>query len=275
MVPRVEPLSILFVGDVVGGVGRATFAAAIEELRRELQPDAVIVNAENSADSGQGVSPQDAEELLRAGADALTTGNHAFDGDEAIELLESQVPVVRPHNFHSHLPGRGYLVLELPNTRLGVLNLAGADLGRVARSPLFAVEEALKALEDAGAEATLIDIHGAWPAEKRALAHEVDGRACAVLGTHTHVPTADAQVLDGGTAVLSDVGMTGASKSLIGFDHFEFIENLVNGGAEPRATVDSDGILMGALVKTRGQHARSIERVQRPVHLSRPQSHTV
>jgi metallophosphoesterase (TIGR00282 family) len=244
-------------------------------MRRELRPDVVVVNAENSADSGQGVSPADAEELLVAGADVLTTGNHAFDGEGALKLLDSEVPILRPHNFHPHLPGRGHLLLELPAARLGVLNLACADLERVEKSPLFAVEEALGTLDGAGADATLIDIHGSWPAEKRALAHEVDGRVCAVLGTHTHVPTADAQVLGGGTAVLSDVGMTGASDSLIGFDHFEFIENLVNGGVEPRASVDLDGVLMGALVTTRGQRAESIERVERHVRLTRLGAHTM
>jgi len=268
----VEQLSILFVGDVVGAVGRASFASAIEELRHELQPDVVVVNAENSADSGQGVSAADAEELLAAGADALTTGNHAFDGDGAIELLEGEMPVLRPHNFHPYLPGRGHLLLERGGTLVGVLNLACADLRRVAKSPLFAVEEALRALAGAGAQTTLIDIHGAWPAEKRALAHAVDGRACAVLGTHTHVPTADAQVLAGGTAVISDVGMTGASDSLIGFDHFEFIENLVNGGAEPNAASDNTGVLMGAFVMAQGQRAESISRVERRVQIHQSDS---
>lgn len=260
-----KPLSILFVGDVVGAAGRAAFGEALIELRRELDFDLVVVNCENSADSGQGISRSGTAELLSAGADALTTGNHAFDGSESVDVLESDVPVVRPLNFRSHLPGRGQLVIECGEVRVGVLNLASAKLERVESSPLLVVDQALAALERKGVTTTLIDIHGAWPAEKRALAHHIDGKACAVVGTHTHVPTADAQVLPGGTAFIADVGMTGASDSLIGFDHAPFIDNLLNGGPKPSAATDTTGVLMGALIGARGQAADSIERVERRV----------
>jgi calcineurin-like phosphoesterase len=145
------------------------------------------------------------------------------------------------------------------------LNLASAELDKVEESPLVAVEEALAELERRGATSTLIDVHGAWPAEKLALAHQVDGRTCAVLGTHTHVPTADAQVLPGGTAFIADVGMTGAADSLIGFEHAPFVENLLNGGPEPNAASGTHGVLMGALVTATGQTALAIERVERRV----------
>ena len=260
-----RPISILFVGDVVGAAGRAAFAAAIEDLRQELGFDLIVVNCENSADSGQGISQAGAAELLAAGADALTTGNHAFDGSESVGVLESDVPIVRPLNFPSHLPGRGPLIVECGDVRVGVLNLASAELERVEKSPLLVVEGALADLEREGVATTLIDIHGAWPAEKRALAHHIDGRACAVVGTHTHVPTADAQVLPGGTAFIADVGMTGAYDSLIGFEHVPFIDNLVNGGPEPRAATDTTGVLMGALITATGQTAHSIERIERHV----------
>ena len=263
-----KSLSILFVGDVVGAAGRATFDAAIPALRRELGFDLAIVNCENSADSGQGISRAGAAQLLAAGADALTTGNHAFDGPESVDVLESDAPVVRPLNFRSHLPGRGQLVVERSGVRVGILNLASAELARVESSPLLAVERALAALERRGATTTLIDVHGAWPAEKRALAHRVDGRACAVVGTHTHVPTADAQVLPGATAFIADVGMTGAADSLIGFDHGPFVDNLLHGGPEPSAATGPTGVLMGVLIRAEGQTAHSIERIERPVSLA-------
>lgn len=260
-----KSLSILFVGDVVGAAGRASFAAAIDELREELDFDLVVVNCENSADSGQGISRSSTSELLAAGADALTTGNHAFDGSESVDVLESGVPVVRPLNFHSHLPGRGSAIVECGDARIGVLNLASAELERVEQSPLLAVDGALTDLERRGATTTLIDIHGAWPAEKRALAHRVDGRVCGVVGTHTHVPTADAQLLPSGTAFIADVGMTGAADSLIGFEHEPFIDNLVNGGPEPSAASGSTGVLMGALIRTEGRTAHSIARIEHRV----------
>ena len=262
-----KPLSILFVGDVVGATGRETFSMALRELRRDLGFDLVVVNCENSADSGQGISRLSATELFAGGADALTMGNHAFDGSESVEVLESDAPVVRPLNFGSHLPGRGQVVVECGDALVGVLNLASAELERVEKSPLLVVDEALAALEREGATATLVDIHGAWPAEKRALAHHVDGRACAVLGTHTHVPTADAQILPGGTSFIADVGMTGAADSLIGFEHAPFIDNLVNGGPEPSAATDTTGVLMGALIRAKGQTAHSIERIEHSVSL--------
>jgi 2',3'-cyclic-nucleotide 2'-phosphodiesterase len=266
-VAAVKPLSIFFVGDVVGVTGRAAFAAALRGLRGDLEFDLVVANCENSADSGHGISRASTAELIAAGAGALTTGNHAFDGSEAVEVLESDVPVVRPLNFRSHLPGRGWLIVERGDARVGVLNLASADLKRVENSPLLVVDRALADLERKGATTTVIDIHGAWPAEKRALAHRVDGRACAVVGTHTHVPTADAQVLPGGTAFISDVGMTGAVDSLIGFEHAPFIDNLLNGGPEPSVATDTTGVLMGALIRAEGQAALSIERVEHRVSI--------
>jgi metallophosphoesterase (TIGR00282 family) len=263
----VKSLSILFVGDVVGATGRAALGAALAELRRNLNFDLIVVNCENSADSGQGVSRASAAELLAAGAHALTTGNHAFDDSESVHVLESDAPVVRPLNFRSHLPGRGQMIVECGEVRVGVLNLASAELEGVERSPLLVVDEALAALEREGAATTLIDIHGAWPAEKRALAHHVDGKACAVFGTHTHVPTADAQVLPGGTAFIADVGMTGACNSLIGFEPGPFVDNLLSRGPEPRAATDTTAVLMGALITTSGQRAHSIERIERHVEV--------
>jgi 2',3'-cyclic-nucleotide 2'-phosphodiesterase len=263
----VKSLSILFVGDVVGAAGRAAFAAAIDELRGGLEFDLVVANCENSADSGQGISRSSTSALLTAGADALTTGNHAFDGTESVDVLESGAPVVRPLNFPSHLPGRGSAIVECGDVRVGILNLASAELKGVEKSPLLAVDAALAELEQQGVTTTLIDIHGAWPAEKLALAHRVDGRVCGVVGTHTHVPTADAQVLPAGTAFIADVGMTGAADSIIGFEHEPFIENLVNGGPEPRAATSMTGVLMGALIRTEGGTARSIERIEHHVPL--------
>jgi metallophosphoesterase (TIGR00282 family) len=208
-------MSFLFVGDVVGKPGRAGLAAKLPELIERHDPDLVIVNGENSA-GGLGITERCAEEIFAAGADVITLGNHAYRQADSHEFLDRSDRIVRPANHPRGNPGRGGLIAEAGERRVGVLNLSGALELTVARSPFHAVDSELDELERAGAELVIVDFHAEVTSEKVAMGWYLDGRVAAVLGTHTHVPTADARVLPRGTAFISDVGMTGSRQSILG-----------------------------------------------------------
>ena len=205
--------AILFVGDVVAAAGRRAFAALVPELRRELALDFVIVNGENAA-GGIGITPNTADELFAAGADAITLGNHTYRHREVWGYLDQQPRIVRPANFLPSQPGRGSCVVEREGVTLGVVNLSGNLFMQAASPALVTVDAALRAVEDC--QHVLVDMHAEATSEKVALGWYLDGRVTAVVGTHTHVPTADARVLPGGTAYVTDVGMTGARGGVIG-----------------------------------------------------------
>lgn len=207
---------MLFVGDVVGRPGRESLAAAIPELRETHRPDAVVVNGENAA-GGLGITPRIADELLGLGVDVLTLGNHTFRHPEIEPYLDEQERIVRPANLPASLPGRGHVVVEAGGIRLAVVNLMGAAMLEVSRSPFIEADIVLQRLEGE-ADAIVVDFHAEMTSEKVAMGWHLDGRVAAVLGTHTHVPTADARVLPGGTGYISDVGMTGSRAGVIGMD---------------------------------------------------------
>jgi metallophosphoesterase (TIGR00282 family) len=208
---------VLFVGDVVGRPGRDAVEGLLPRLRDELDVDVCVVNGENVA-NGIGITPRLADRLLAAGADAITLGNHAWRRDEIGPYLASSPAVVRPANFQANAPGRGLTVVAgRDGSRIAVLNL----LGSLYLEPAYSMWELVDELvEEALAETrvVVVDLHAEATSEKVALAHWLDGRVTAVLGTHTHVQTADARVLRGGTAALTDVGMTGPHDSVIGVE---------------------------------------------------------
>jgi hypothetical protein len=205
---------LLFIGDVVGKPGRAGLARTLPELRERYAPDLVAVNGENSA-GGLGITPGTADDLLGMGCNAITLGNHAYRRREVYEYLDSAECVVRPANFMHGSPGRGHAILEAAGMRVCVANLIGSLGLRAARSP-FAEADALLERLAGSVDAFVVDFHAEVTSEKVAMGWHLDGRAAAVLGTHTHVPTADARVLPRGTAFISDVGMTGSRESVLG-----------------------------------------------------------
>jgi metallophosphoesterase (TIGR00282 family) len=210
-------LNILLFGDVVGRVGREAVKAHLPALRRELAIDLAIVNAENAA-HGFGVSEKIAGEMYEAGADVLSTGNHVWDQRELIQYIERDPRLLRPANFPKGTPGMGWRLQPLDGGRsVLVVNLMGRLFMEVLDDP-FAVLDAILAEHPLGRSATaiVVDFHGEATSEKMAFAHFADGRVSAVVGTHTHVPTADAQILPGGTAYISDCGMCGDYDSVIG-----------------------------------------------------------
>jgi 2',3'-cyclic-nucleotide 2'-phosphodiesterase len=256
---------MLFIGDVVGPLGLATLETLLPGLRAELGVDLCLANGENSWCNGAGIDIVCAERMLAAGVDAITTGNHVFDAPGGEELFASTLPVLAPENLAGS--GRSWLQLERGGTRFGVASVIGSREGLVPDRALADARRAVDALE---AEIVIVDIHSSWPGEKLALAWFLDGRASAVIGTHTHVPSADPQILPGGTAYLSDAGMTGALHSLIGFAP----EDIVRQALDPRAplpapVLSAPGVLMGALVTAaRGGRALAIEPVREVMALA-------
>jgi metallophosphoesterase (TIGR00282 family) len=208
---------ILFVGDVVWRPGRDAVARLLPTLLTEREIDFCVVNGENAAD-GVGITPKIAEELLASGADAITLGNHTWRRSEIAPYLETSVRVVRPANFPTSAPGRGLVVVTARDgTPVAVLNVLGSLFLDPAQSMWELVDGLVgEALREA--RVVVVDIHAEATSEKVALARWLDGRATAVLGTHTHVQTADARVLPGGTAAITDVGMTGPHDSVIGVE---------------------------------------------------------
>jgi 2',3'-cyclic-nucleotide 2'-phosphodiesterase len=207
-------VKLLFVGDVVGGIGRRTLAALLPGIRDAHEPDFVVVNGENAA-GGVGITQKTARELLETGADAITLGNHAYRHREVYELLDRETRIVRPANYPKGSPGRGHTVVERDGMRLGVVNLSGMLYLEAVRSPFAEADAAMSEL-NGKADAVLVDMHAEATSEKVAMGWHLDGRASAVVGTHTHVATADARVLPGGTAYVTDVGMTGPRGGVIG-----------------------------------------------------------
>ena len=208
-------MRILFVGDVVGLAGCRAVVELVPALRAELSLDAVVVNCENAASGGRGISPLWVRHLLAAGVDVLTGGNHIWHLPELAPVLDAEPRLVRPANYPDARPGRGSTRVRLADGRsLGVVQVEGRVFMRKLDCPFAAAEAARAALGPC--DATLLDVHAEASSEKQALAWHLDGRYSAVVGTHTHVPTADARVLPQGTAYMTDAGMTGPYRSVIG-----------------------------------------------------------
>lgn len=210
-------MRILFVADVVGTPGRAALETRLPSLRVELAIDACVVNGENVAD-GVGITPRLADRLLDAGADAVTLGNHAFRRKEIGPYLEQSNRVIRPANTSSNTPGRGLTVVPTATeSRLAVINLLGSLFLQPATS-MFELVDTLVETARSETPLVLVDVHAEATSEKIALARWLDGKVTAVVGTHTHVQTSDARVLPGGTAFITDAGMTGPHDSVIGVE---------------------------------------------------------
>ena len=210
-------MRILFLGDIVGRGGRDAVAASLPDFRRRLRLDLVIVNGEN-ASHGFGLSPDMARALFEAGADVVTLGNHAWDRREIIPFIATEKRVLRPINFPAGTPGAGSVILTLGDGRRAlVVNAMGRLFMDALDCPFRATEELLTRHKlGASLQAAVVDFHAEATSEKEAFAHSFDGRLSLVVGTHTHVPTADHQILANGTGYMSDAGMCGAYDSVIG-----------------------------------------------------------
>jgi metallophosphoesterase (TIGR00282 family) len=258
------PASILFIGDVVGGLGRRTLLALLPGLVQRYEPTFVVVNAENVA-GGLGITPKIADELLRAGVDVITLGNHAYHRKEIYPYLDAQERIIRPANYLRSQPGRGWVIVEHGGVRLGVVNLSGNLYLRAGRPAFVEIDAVLGQLEGK-VDHVLVDMHAEATSEKVGMGWFLDGRATVVVGTHTHVPTADARVLPGGTAYITDVGMTGPRGGVIGVRKEQAIESLRTHMSVRFDTAEDDPWLMGVLVRCAEAplRAESIEQLLLP-----------
>jgi metallophosphoesterase (TIGR00282 family) len=254
-------MKLLFLGDVMGRAGRSAVAANLPALRRDWKLDFVVVNAEN-ASGGMGLTAAHAQEILAAGADCITLGDHAFDHKEMLAHVEGEARILRPLNFAKTAPGRGARLFDTGRHRVLVAQVLGQIfMQRPFDDPFSAIEAVLKTTPlGASADAIVIDVHAEATSEKMALGHWCDGRASLVVGTHTHVPTADAQILSRGTAYLSDAGMCGDYDSVIGMEKLEPLTRFVTGMGKGRMSPAlGEATLCGVLVETgTGGLARSV-----------------
>jgi metallophosphoesterase (TIGR00282 family) len=250
---------ILAIGDVIGKPGRKALSQLLPGLRQQYGLDLIIVNGENAA-GGIGVTVATAKEMLAAGADVLTSGNHIWMHREIYPYLDSDMPLLRPLNYPPGVPGRGYLTIG----KAAVVNLIGRVFIGDLDNPFHAIDKLLAELEP---KIIIVDFHAEATSEKVALGRYLDGRVSAVLGTHTHVGTTDAQIFPGGTAYVSDIGMTGPLDSVIGDDAeaaiARFLTNLPHRLSVGRGKTALNGILVEIDDET--GKALSIERIYREV----------
>jgi metallophosphoesterase (TIGR00282 family) len=256
---------ILFVGDVVGALGRQTLLTLLPRLREQHRLDFVVVNGENSA-GGLGITPKIAREFLAHGVDVITLGNHTFRHREVYDYLDSEERILRPANFLKSQPGHGTCVVERDGVRLGVVSLSG-NLFMNDCLPVFSEADAALYGLKGRADHILVDMHGEATSEKVGLGWYLDGRVTAVVGTHTHVPTADGRVLPGGTAYISDVGMTGPRGGVIGVKKEQAIESMLRKLPVRFETSEDDPWLNGVVIETEAEplRARSITQVLEPL----------
>ena len=241
-----KSLRILFAGDIVGGIGRRTILALLPSLRERLAPDFVVVNGENAA-GGLGITPKIADQLFAAGVDVITLGNHTYRQREIYSYLDAEPRIIRPANFLRSQPGHGWCVVAREGVRLGVVSLSGnlyMDAGRAAFPEADAALYALRGQVDH----VLVDMHAEATSEKIGMGWHLDGRVTAVVGTHTHVPTADARILPGGSAYITDVGMTGPRGGVIGVKREQALEAMRTRMPVKFETSSEDPWLNGVLI---------------------------
>jgi 2',3'-cyclic-nucleotide 2'-phosphodiesterase len=262
--PSENVIRILFLGDVMGEPGRKAVAALLPALKEELAADFVIVNGENIA-GGRGITPKLAIGLMRAGAAVVTTGDHVWDQKEIVPWFAEEPRLLRPINYPAGAPGRGSIVLETKKGKVGVVNVQGRTFMKmILDNPFEAIGPVIDEIRRE-TSVIFVDMHAETTSEKVALAHFLDGRVSAVVGTHTHVQTADERVLPKGTAFLTDAGMCGPVHSCIGMDVEAAIARFTSLLPSKNHVARGEARLCGALIDVEAATGRAlrIERVQR------------
>jgi metallophosphoesterase (TIGR00282 family) len=256
-------MNILFIGDIFGSPGRRIVAQHLQEIISEEKIQLVIANAENAA-GGFGITPQLAEELFSLGIEVLTTGNHAWDKKEIYEYLPRQSRLLRPANYPCELPGSGLVVVRARNgVEVAVMNLQGRAHMPATDCPFRKADELVASLDPA-VKVRFVDFHCELTSEKTAMGWHLDGRVSAVIGTHTHVPTADERVLPGGTAYLTDAGMTGPYDSIIGAEKQLALRRFITGTPIRLEAAKNQPELHGAIITVDENtgHAMAIRRYE-------------
>lgn len=253
-------MRILMVGDIVGRPGRIFFRETTQKLRREKNIDMVVVNGENMA-HGKGLTRATFEEVLSGGADVVTTGNHVWDKKDIFEFIDREPFLLRPANYPEDAPGKGFCIYPHRAKNIGVINLSGRTFMEPLDSPFTRAQEILKEIRKE-CDLILIDFHAEATSEKMALAHFLDGEITALVGTHTHVQTADEKFLPKGTAYLSDLGMVGSENSILGVVPEEIIKKFVTCRPTKFEVGESPSIYCGLLIDTD-------DKTDKPVKLER------
>jgi 2',3'-cyclic-nucleotide 2'-phosphodiesterase len=256
-------MKVILIGDVVGKPGRRALLANLKQLKTEHEAEFVVANVENAAE-GAGVVPKIGDEILAAGVDVMTSGNHIYDKREVIAYIENQPRLLRPANYAPETPGRGMWVGSTQSgTPVAVVNLQGRVFMAPSDCP-FRAADRLIAEVSSRARVILVDHHAEATSEKQALGRYLDGRVSVVVGTHTHVQTADEQVLKGGTAYITDLGMTGPYESVIGVQSELIIGRFLRGMPTRFETASEGAKLCGVVVEIdeRSGKATHIERFQ-------------
>lgn len=255
-------VKLLFIGDIVGKPGRRAVRYFLPRLRKSLGIDFVVANGENMA-GGSGITPATASEVFEAGVDVITSGDHLWDQREVESLLLSESRLVRPYNYPKSTPGQGFVVNhkdDLPP--VGVLNLQGQTFMKPIENPFFAADEGVEELRKE-TSIIFVDMHAETTSEKIAMGRFLDGRVSAVVGTHTHVQTADEQIFPGGTAFLCDAGFTGPHESILGREIEPILRRFTTYRPQRFGVAAERIILNGALIEIDGTTgmARSIEQI--------------
>lgn len=219
-------LNVLFVGDIIGKIGSSAFVRGLSKIKSEKIIDVVIVNGENAGENN-GIDKEGAEFLFSAGADVITTGNHVFKNSNFYSELDSNDYILRPLNYSKKAPGHGDAIIDLGKTSLVIANIAGRAFMDPADDPFYACDELLN--KYSGYKNIIIDFHAEATGEKAALGLYLNGKVSAVLGTHTHVQTADEKILSGGTAFITDTGMTGPINSILGVRAEDILKKFTTG----------------------------------------------
>ncbi|MCM8819249.1 MAG: TIGR00282 family metallophosphoesterase [Candidatus Omnitrophica bacterium] len=254
-------MKLLFIGDIVGSYARNFLKLALPKIKNDLQLDCVIANAENAA-GGSSITVDTAKEIFNSGVDIITTGDHIFKKQEAKEAL-LKLDIVRPLNYGELAIGKGYLIKEINDRKIAVINL----VGRVFMQPVDCPFKAVRAILDDIRETTkiiVVDIHAEATSEKLALGYFLVGKVSAVIGTHTHIPTADERLLEGKTAYITDVGMTGSFDSVLGRQKHQIIERFLTNMPVRFNLADQDIRIQAVVIEIDEQtgYALSIKRVE-------------
>ncbi|HEX8280348.1 MAG TPA: TIGR00282 family metallophosphoesterase [Chthoniobacterales bacterium] len=251
-------LTILFLGDIVGEPGRSAVISRLPELKQRHAVDFIVVNGENAA-AGRGITPKITIDLLRAGVSVVTTGDHIWDQKEIIPFIGTEPRLLRPINYPTGAPGSGSIVLETAKGKVGVINVqARTFMQPILENPFEALDAAVAEMR-AETAVILVDAHGETTSEKIAFGRYLDGRVSAVLGTHTHVQTADEQIFPGGTAFLCDAGMCGPSESILGRAIDPIVNRFISNLPAPFPVAKGDVRLCGALVRVDETTGRALE----------------
>jgi len=205
-------IKVLFFGDIVGKIGREAFFRKLPSLKKKHEANLIIVNGENSS-NGKGITPKVYHEYMEHGVDCITSGNHVFDNKEIIDSMKEYSALIRPLNYHKGVPGNTFFQTTINGSKITIINLLGQVFMPPIESPFWAAEELLKELDT---DVLIIDIHAEATSEKKAIALKFSNKASAIIGTHTHVQTNDAEIIDDYTAFITDVGMVGAKNSILG-----------------------------------------------------------